>query len=196
LNDQAVLFEAAPGPDDGRQRHILELKARDLDPARSLQSAIEFGATDCGVLRQLDTYFAASRGRLKLREQERSAQLIHYPHSAGADANESCFRPVDIYNLDQVKALLSAALGVIGVVEMDRHLLLWRKVRIHLDDVRDQGRFVGLEAAIDRGSNLEAEHSQLDHLRTALGMHNELLIGGSYIDDSKTTSAIGSLVDA
>ena len=45
----------------------LELKARDADPARSLERALAIGAEDRGEIAQRDTYFARVRGRLKLR---------------------------------------------------------------------------------------------------------------------------------
>jgi hypothetical protein len=48
----------------------LELKARDAEPARSLEVALALGADDRGVIRQRDTYFSRARARLKLREQE------------------------------------------------------------------------------------------------------------------------------
>ena len=48
----------------------VELKARDPDPDRSLERALALGADDRGEITQRDTYFAAVRGRLKLREQE------------------------------------------------------------------------------------------------------------------------------
>lgn len=47
----------------------IELKARDPDPARSLQLSLSLGAKDQGWLQQLDTYFRVAHGRLKLREQ-------------------------------------------------------------------------------------------------------------------------------
>ena len=48
----------------------VELKARDPEPARSLERALALGAEDRGEIRQRDTYFAGARGRLKLREQD------------------------------------------------------------------------------------------------------------------------------
>jgi hypothetical protein len=42
----------------------IELKARDPDPARSLQSSLGLGAEDRGWLQQLDTYFRVAQGRL------------------------------------------------------------------------------------------------------------------------------------
>jgi adenylate cyclase class IV len=46
----------------------VEVKAVDPHPDRTLALALELGADDRGVLRQRDTYFRATRGRLKLRE--------------------------------------------------------------------------------------------------------------------------------
>ena len=40
----------------------VELKARDRDPARSLERALALGAEDKGEIRQRDTYFAGARG--------------------------------------------------------------------------------------------------------------------------------------
>ena len=47
----------------------LEIKARDPDPAGSLERAIALGAEDRGEIAQRDTYFGRTAGRLKLREQ-------------------------------------------------------------------------------------------------------------------------------
>ena len=48
-------------------RRNVELKARDLDPIRSLAVCRELDADDRGTLWQRDTYFDVARGRLKLR---------------------------------------------------------------------------------------------------------------------------------
>src|SRR5881392_207798 len=47
----------------------VELKARDPDPARTLELALALGAADEGEIVQRDTYFGGSRARVKLREQ-------------------------------------------------------------------------------------------------------------------------------
>src|SRR3954465_5674950 len=70
-----------------------ELKARDPAPERSLERCVALGAEDRGELRQRDTYFAARRGRLKLREQEPgAAELIAYERGDAAEARESRYR--------------------------------------------------------------------------------------------------------
>ena len=59
-------------------RPNVEIKARDADPAGTLERARALGASDEGVLVQRDTYFARARGRLKLREEPAGATLIAY----------------------------------------------------------------------------------------------------------------------
>jgi adenylate cyclase, class 2 len=74
-------------------RRNVELKARDADPEATVRRALELGAEDRGVLHQRDTYFAAARGRLKLREQDPGgAELIAYERPDAAAARESRYR--------------------------------------------------------------------------------------------------------
>src|ERR671938_1015603 len=93
------------------QRNV-ELKARDPDPARSLERALALGAEDRGELRQRDTYFAAPRGRLKLREQEPGgAELITYERGDTAQARESRYRIAPVSDPEALREALDAALG-------------------------------------------------------------------------------------
>src|SRR5690242_9665719 len=127
-------------------RRNVELKARDPDPARSLARARAVGAEDQGELRQRDTYFAAPRGRLKLREQEPGgAELIAYERSDAAEARESRYRIAAVPDGPALRDALEAALGITVVVDKRRRLLTWEGVRIHLDDVERLGAFVELE---------------------------------------------------
>src|ERR671921_2716196 len=74
-------------------RRNVELKARDPDPARTLERALAAGAQDRGLLRQRDTYFAVAHGRLKLREEEPGgATLIAYERPDAASARVSHYR--------------------------------------------------------------------------------------------------------
>src|SRR4051812_34125134 len=152
-------------------RRNLELKARDPDPVASLASARALGARDQGVLSQRDTYFAAPRGRLKLREQEPGgAQLIAYERADAAAARESHYRLVDVPDPEALRAALDAALGTTVVVDKRRHLLLYENVRIHLDDVEGLGAFVELEGVADADSDLSGEHELVARLREQLAL--------------------------
>ena len=154
----------------------LELKARDPDPAASLAAALALGARDEGVLRQCDTYFAAPRCRLKLREQEPGgAQLIAYDRADVGAARESRYRLVEVPDPEALRAALDAALGTTDVVRKRRHLLLSDNVRIHLDDVDGLGAFVELEAVVPDGGATADEATRVRALRDALGLGDDRL---------------------
>jgi len=164
-------------------RRNIELKARDPDPERSLQVALEVGALDEGWLQQTDTYFRAPQGRLKLREEGPVAQLISYERANETVARESRYRLVDVSDPAGLKDALSDALGVLVVVEKSRHLLLWQGVRIHLDVVRGLGSFIEIEAVADPTSDLSIESRRASELQDALAITPERLVAFSYSDE-------------
>jgi homotetrameric cytidine deaminase len=155
-------------------RRNVELKSRDADPGATLRRALALGASDEGVLRQRDTYFGRTRGRLKLREQEGGrgpiAQLIAYQRPDDAQARTSAYRIAEVADPDALRAALEAALGTIAVVDKRRHLLLYENVRIHLDDVDGLGAFVELEGVAAPDSDLAREHELVERLRAQLGL--------------------------
>jgi homotetrameric cytidine deaminase len=164
-------------------RRNVELKARDRDPARSLERALALGADDRGELVQRDTYFATSRGRLKLREQEPGgAELIAYERSDRADARESRYRLAPVADGAALREALDAALGTTVVVAKRRRLLLWEGVRIHLDEVAGLGAFVELEGVAAPGSDLTAEGERVARLRAELGIADADLEATGYAD--------------
>lgn len=164
-------------------RRNVELKARDPDPARSLERARAVGAEDRGELRQRDTYFAAPNGRLKLREQEPGgAELIAYERADAAQARESRYRIAPVADPDAVRAALDAALGTVVVVDKRRRLLEWRGVRIHLDRVEGLGDFVELEGVAAAASDLRREADLVARLREVLAIEDAAIEATSYAD--------------
>ena len=77
---------------------------------------------------------------------------------------------------------LADVLGVRGVVEKARRLLLWRTVRIHLDRVAGLGDFVEHEAVEATAGGLEAERDRLEELRAGLGLEDRLIVARGYAD--------------
>jgi homotetrameric cytidine deaminase len=164
-------------------RRNVELKARDPNPVRSLERCRALGAADHGELRQRDTYFAAARGRLKLREQEPGgAQLIAYERAAAAAARESRYRIAPAPDPGALREALDAALGTLAVVDKRRRLLVWEGVRIHLDRVAGLGAFVELEGVAAADSDMSREAALVERLRGELGIADEALLAGSYAD--------------
>jgi len=162
-------------------RRNLELKARDPDPAATLAAARAAGATDEGVMRQRDTYFAARTGRLKLREQDPgTAQLIAYERADAAAARESRYRIVDVADPEGLRDGLDAVLGTTVVVDKRRHLLLLDNVRIHLDEVEGLGAFVELEAVVAGEGRTADEEARVAGLRATLGITDDRIVPQGY----------------
>lgn len=162
-------------------RRNVELKARDDDPAGSLEVCLELGAEDHGELWQRDTYFAVPRGGLKLREQRPGTpHLIQFERADEARERESRYRIVEVDDAGTLTAALDAALGVRGVIEKRRRLLLWRDVRIHLDTVERLGTFIELEAVAPPQSDLTTEHERVATLRKALTIGDDRLVPVGY----------------
>jgi homotetrameric cytidine deaminase len=164
-------------------RRNVELKARDAQPQRSLERCRALGAEDRGELRQRDTYFAAPRGRLKLREQEPGGgELIAYERADAAHARESRYRIAPVADADALREALDAALGALVVVDKRRRLFLWEGVRIHLDHVDGLGDFVELEGVAAGDSDLAREAELVERLRAELGIADEALVATGYAD--------------
>ena len=173
-------------PLDASMRNV-ELKARDPDPARTLERALALGADDRGEIRQRDTYFSGARGRLKLREQETSGsalwdELIEYSREDSTDARTSTYRRVPVGDVAPLREALDAAYGTLVTVTKRRRVLLWEGVRIHLDEVEGLGSYLELEAVAELGSDLSAEHEKVERLRAELGIEDEDLVATSYSD--------------
>jgi adenylate cyclase class 2 len=165
------------------KRRNLEIKAVDPDPPATLQAALELGAEDAGWLRQRDTYFHAVQGRLKLREAPpEPAELIAYARAELRGPKVSLYRVVPVFDPIALTDALTDSLGVRVVVEKVRRLLLWRNVRIHLDQVEGLGEFVELEAVATSPGGLEVERDRVEQLRTALGIADEHLVAHGYAD--------------
>lgn len=162
----------------------VELKARLADPTAALRAALELGATDHGTLVQRDTYFHVPSGRLKLREIEGAgAELIAYlrPDAREPEASTFVRAPLGPHPA-AVLAALEASLGIRGVVAKRRRLLVWRSVRIHLDDVAGLGSFLEFEAMLGPDSTEQQGHERIATLRHALQISDGDLIAVGYAD--------------
>jgi homotetrameric cytidine deaminase len=172
-------------------RRNIELKASDPDPERSLAVVLGLGARDRGLLRQRDTYFRVTTGRLKLREEDPGgAVLIQYDRVDADEARESRYRLIPVEDAATLNAALASSLGVLAVVEKERHLLLWQNVRIHLDRVKDLGNFVELEGVATADSDLAHELDSVTRLTEALEIPPERILRNSYSDQVVGSDAL------
>lgn len=172
----------------GALRRNIELKAKCSDLAAARDAALNLGAEAAGVLEQTDTYFRANDGRLKLRETTgKPAELIWYLRADHADARGSDYRLVPVPDPQNLKAALSAALGVRGIVKKRRELLMWHNVRIHLDNVENLGTFLELEAVLTDPSDETTSRQRIETLTRALRIADGDRIATSYSDQLNPT---------
>jgi adenylate cyclase class IV len=161
----------------------VEIKARaaDLAPARAVLAAR--GARFAGLDHQVDTYFRVASGRLKLREGDIENALIHYERENTAGPKHSKVGLLATTPGSPLKDMLTAALGIVVVVDKRREIHFLGNVKIHLDEVAGLGTFVEIEAIDDDGTRpLEALRAQCEELMTAFGIRDEDLLAVSYSD--------------
>jgi homotetrameric cytidine deaminase len=174
----------------GPPRRNIEFKAHDPDPAATLARCHALGAQDHGEIEQVDTYFAAPAGRLKLRdEQPGDAHLIAYARADAAAARESRYRIAPVDDPAALREALGAALGVSVEVHKRRRLLLLEGVRIHLDHVEGVGDFVELEGVAGPDSDLSRERALVERLRVSLGVDDDAIVASGYADLVATSRA-------
>src|SRR5262245_19383211 len=104
----------------------VEFKARLPNLTAARLNAAWLGAVLTSTAEQTDTYFYASQGRLKLREQvPGGAELIAYRRPDQRGGRGCDYRRVPVADAVGCKALLSGALGVRAVVRKTREVWVW-----------------------------------------------------------------------
>jgi predicted adenylyl cyclase CyaB len=160
----------------------LEWKARYVDLATGQEAVRHLGADHHGREVQTDTFFHVPAGRFKLREIDgEGAHLIWYDRPDREGARLSRYYLVPVVDAARMKAALSAAMGIRGVVRKDRVIYLWRNVRIHFDEVAGLGAFVEAEAVLADGDEISAP-DRLAELVRVLAIPPANFIAGAYAD--------------
>lgn len=162
---------------------IAEIKAHCPEPEATFDRMRELGATRHGRDHQVDTYFAVTHGRLKLRQGSIETNLIHYLRDDRAGPKDSQVQLHAPSDGPSLRAALCAALDVLVVVDKQRDILMADNVKLHLDDVAGLGTFVEIEAIDRDGSRSRTElHDQCRQWLSDLGIDPGLLITHSYSD--------------
>ena len=161
----------------------VEIKARcaDFEPVRRVlrQRRARFAGED----HQVDTYFHARHGRLKLREGLIERALIGYERRDEAGPKTALVTLEPVPPESDLKGVLTAALGVLAVVDKRREIYFVGNVKCHLDRVDGLGTFVEIEA-IDRDGALgeAALREQCARYLDLFGIAEADLVPVSYSD--------------
>lgn len=161
----------------------IEFKARveAIEPYENLLRSLhpEFRGLD----HQIDTYFNATHGRLKLREGNIENALILYERADYAGAKSST---VTLYNHvphPALKAILSQQLGVKVIVDKRRKIYFIDNVKFHFDIVAGLGHFIEVEAiAKDENHAKAALQEQCDYYINFFKIQPVQFVEQSYSD--------------
>lgn len=161
----------------------IEIKARidDLETIKGHSTALSDQPVE--VIVQEDTFFNIPNERLKLRCLAPDlGYLIYYARPDRNGPKRSDYQLVETHEPEKLKAVLSLALGVRGVVKKTRTLYMVGQTRIHVDDVEGLGQFLELEVVL-REDQTDAEGQAIARdLMSRLGIREDALVEGAYID--------------
>ena len=168
----------------------IEIKARVNDLSQFRRRVEELSDAPCEVILQEDTFFHTPKGRLKLRVLAPDrGELIYYERADTAGPKPSKYRIATSTGPASLKAVLSAALGIRGVVRKRRLLYKVGNTRVHVDDVDGLGAFLELEVVLDAGQTAEEGRTVAEELLRKLGIEEGALVEGAYIDLLETPAS-------
>ena len=161
----------------------VEIKAHLPDRSAVRERALARASAAPTLIGQVDTFFATSTGRLKLRTfEDGTGELIAYERPDTPAPSTSHYlrhRCTDARNL---RTTLSMALDVLGEVRKTRELILIGSTRVHLDHVEGLGEFIELEVVLQDGQSEAVGERIAAALMSELGVHPDRLIAESYFD--------------
>ena len=160
----------------------LEAKFPLANHADAEARATALGYTRRAILHQRDTFFRVPNGKLKLREENRTAVLIHYRRAESGSLMLSDYEIVPVAEPARTLQILSDALGKLATIEKVRTLLTRENVRLHLDQVTNLGNFGEIEAVIAEGDARDRSTIAVDTLLKALAIKQPDLIELSYFE--------------
>lgn len=151
----------------------LEWKAELRDPNLARLICKKIGASPIGKIRQTDTYYNVSRGRLKKREAiavERgigSPEPIEYIFYERPNNTAPKVSDYTIYTHDEVlERFGQAPLPVWLTVTKVRELYLLDSTRIHIDDVHDLGWHFEFEIMMNSKKESDAAPAGAEELKS------------------------------
>jgi adenylate cyclase class 2 len=165
------------------KKTIIEIKARCENPDKVRKILKTRSAIYVGKDHQIDTYFKVNTGRLKLREGKIENYLIHYNRENTKGPKKSSVLLYKTNPGSSLKSILTKALGVLVVVEKQREIYFIENVKFHIDNVKNLGRFVEIEAI---GEGSKSDRKKLDeqcrHFLELFEIASKDLIPNSYSD--------------
>jgi predicted adenylyl cyclase CyaB len=160
----------------------VEIKARVTGWEQLRKRAVAIADRPPEMLEQEDVFFTVPRGRLKLRTQNGSAELIYYFRENAAGPRESRYLRVPISDPAAARQMLALVHGERGIIRKNRWLYMVGQTRIHLDRVENLGDFLELEVVLRDGQSLEEGTTIARDLMARLNVGEDDLLDRAYVD--------------
>jgi len=162
----------------------IEIKAHCANPDTIRQILLANNAVFKGEDHQVDTYFDVPSGRLKLREGNIENTLIFYDRVEVKGIKKSIvelFHPQK--DVASLKKILLKSMAIKVVVDKKREIYFIDNVKFHIDQVKDLGSFMEIEA-ISQGDQFSEEYlnKQCQHYIELLKVGKDDFIDQSYSD--------------
>lgn len=159
----------------------IKAKCKNLATIKDILMAnqADFKGTD----HQIDTYFKVTNGRMKFREGNIENALIHYDRPDLVGPKKSNYILYQPQANSSLKELLIRANGILVVVDKLRSIFFIENVKFHVDEVKNLGSFMEIEA-IDANDSIGEEKllQQCQYYMNLLGISESDLIDNSYSD--------------
>lgn len=161
----------------------IEIKAPLANRAAAEATAIRLSDSGSEIIHQEDFFFRCDGARLKLRMfSQDHGELIRYERSNAAEARRSEYLIARTPDPKALIEILSATLGLTGVVKKTRALYLLGQTRVHLDEVEGLGDFLELEVVLRPEQSEEEGKNIAGALLAEFGIEQRQIIGEAYID--------------
>lgn len=163
-------------------RRNIEIKARIADWEAVTLAAARLADGPPQLLRQHDTFYVTTRGRLKLRTVNDQTELIYYQRMDQPGPKQSEYLVLPINHPDTARRMLELLHGCRGVVRKIRWLYMCDQTRIHLDRVENLGDFIELEVMLRDDQTVEDGERIAHRLMAELAISSSQLVDCAYID--------------
>ncbi|MEO6329945.1 MAG: class IV adenylate cyclase [Ginsengibacter sp.] len=158
-----------------------KVKAKDFNKLE--QRLNELNPLFKGEDHQVDTYYNAPTGRLKLREGKIENALIYYERINTPGAKQSNIILYKHQPEQSLKDILGKLFGIKVIVNKKRRIYFIDNVKFHFDIVRELGTFMEVEAIDESGGiGVQKLQEQCDKYFSFFGLDHSDYINASYSD--------------
>ena len=163
---------------------IAEIKATYSDPLALENALIANGADYKGLDHQVDTYFIVPEGRLKLRQGSIENTLIYYNRQEynGVKSSAVKFVRLQADQVEGIKSVLKSIHDILVVVDKQRKIYFIDNVKFHIDQVKELGAFVEVEAIGEKGQDYETLSDQCKYYMDKFEIKEADCLDVSYSD--------------